>query len=127
MSEFIIDTGQTRTEPVDYSWRNQPGASCLGTIDCKECGCIMAAQGSHCFCMGIYTCPRCGYSSSGWLENREIYLDFQPTDGIIDPKEMITNQLKSLNDTDRKEVLRHFCRGCNRYLEEGEVCYCEKY
>lgn len=27
----------------------------------KECGCIMAAKGSHCFCMAIYNCPRCGY------------------------------------------------------------------
>ena len=68
-SEFIIDTGKTRTETIDYSWRNQPGAGCLGTIDCKECGCIMAAQGSHCFCMGIYTCPRCGYEPKGWMNN----------------------------------------------------------
>jgi len=67
MTEFIIDTGKTRTEPIDYSWRNQPGGGCLGTIDCKECGCIMAAQGSHCFCMGVYTCPRCGYTSKGSL------------------------------------------------------------
>jgi len=22
-NEFIIDTGKTRTEPIDYSWRNQ--------------------------------------------------------------------------------------------------------
>ena len=66
-SEFIIDTGKTRTEPIDYSWRNQPGGGCLGAIDCKECGCIMAAQGTHCFCMGIYTCPRCGYDSEGWV------------------------------------------------------------
>jgi|GEM_PF-3891221 len=69
MSEFIIDTGKTRTEPIDYSWRNQPGAGCLGAIDCKECGCIMAAQNSHCFCMGIYTCPRCGYESKGWIDS----------------------------------------------------------
>ena len=35
-SEFIIDTGKTRTETIDYSWRNQPGAGCLGTIDCER-------------------------------------------------------------------------------------------
>jgi hypothetical protein len=147
MSEFIIDTGKTRTEPIDYSWRNNPGAGCLGTIDCKECGCIMAAQGTHCFCMGIYTCPRCGYESKGWIHNirgfkngSPIYddpvdidsetfekiktgfkaVDFAPTGVMID-------QLKELSQKDRNKVLRHFCRGCNRYLEEGEVCYCEKY
>jgi len=146
-SEFIIDTGKTRTEPIDYSWRNQPGGGCLGTIDCKECGCIMAAQGSHCFCMGIYTCPRCGYESKGWIHNirgfkngSPIYddpvdidsetfekiktgfkaVDFAPTGVIID-------QLKELSQKDRNKVLRHFCRGCNRYLEEEDVCYCEKY
>jgi len=146
-SEFIIDTGKTRTEPIDYSWRNQPGAGCLGTIDCKECGCIMAAQGSHCFCMGIYTCPRCGYESKGWVHNirgfkngNPIYddpvdidsetfekiktgfkaVDFAPTGVMID-------QLKELSQKDRAKVLRYFCRGCNRYLEEGEICYCEKY
>jgi hypothetical protein len=110
-SEFIIDTGKTRTEPIDYSWRNQPGAGC------KECGCIMAAQGSHCFCMGIYTCPRCGYESKG-LGVSELKVDFSPTGVMID-------QLKELSQEDRNKVLRHFCRGCNRYLEEGEVCYCD--
>ena len=147
MSEFIIDTGKTRTEPIDYSWRNKPGAGCLGAIDCKECGCIMAAQGTHCFCMGIYTCPRCGYESKGWIHNirgfkngSPIYddpvdidsetfekiktgfkaVDFAPTGVMID-------QLKELSQKDRNKVFRHFCRGCNRYLEEGEVCYCEKY
>ena len=156
MSEFIIDTGKTRTEPIDYSWRNQPGAGCLGAIDCKECGCIMAAQGSHCFCMGIYTCPRCGYESKGWVHNirgfkngspiyddpvdidsetfekiktgfAAISIDTPPVDGIIDPHYMVFNQLKDLSQEDRAKVFRHFCRGCNRYLEEGEVCYCEKY
>ena len=147
MSEFIIDTGKTRTEPIDYSWRNQPGAGCLGTIDCEECGCIMAAKGSHCFCMGVYTCPRCGYESKGWIHNirgfkngSPIYddpvdidsetfetiktgfkaVDFAPTGVMID-------QLKELSQKDRAKVFRHFCRGCNRYLEEGEICYCEKY
>jgi len=185
MSEFIIDTGKTRTEPIDYSWRNQPGAGCLGTIDCKECGCIMAAQGSHCFCMGIYTCPRCGYESKGWIHNirgfkngslegsglspmdfvdampvdaegwavpnsytvSPIYddpvdidsetfekiktgfkaVDFAPTGVMIDLPSVSLAQLKELSQEDRAKVLRHFCRGCNRYLEEGEICYCEKY
>ena len=154
MSEFIIDTGKTRTEPIDYSWRNQPGAGCLGTIDCKECGCIMAAQGSHCFCMGIYTCPRCGYESKRWIHNirgfkngSPIYddpvdidsetfekiktgfkaVDFAPTGVMIDLPSVSLAQLKELPQKDRAKVLRHFCRGCNRYLEEGEVCYCEKY
>jgi len=154
MSEFIIDTGKTRTEPIDYSWRNQPGAGCLGAIDCKECGCIMAAQGSHCFCMGIYTCPRCGYESKGWVHNirgfkngSPIYddpvdidsatfekiktgfkvVDFAPTGVMIDLPSVSLAQLKELSQKDRSKVLRHFCRGCNRYLEEGEFCYCEKY
>lgn len=153
MSEFIIDTGKTRTEPIDYSWRNQPGAGCLGTIDCKECGCIMAAQGSHCFCMGIYTCPRCGYESKGWVHNirgfkngSPIYddpvdidsaifekiktgfkaVDFAPTGVMIDLPSVSLAQLKELSQEDRAKVFRHFCRGCNRYLEDGEVCYCEK-
>lgn len=151
---FIIDTGKTRTEPIDYSWRNQPGAGCLGTIDCKECGCIMAAQGSHCFCMGIYTCPRCGYESKGWIHNirglkngSPIYDDpvnidsetfekiktgfkavnFIPTGVMIDLPRLSLAQLKELSQEDRAKVLRHFCRGCNRHLEEGEICYCEKY
>lgn len=155
MSEFIIDTGKTRTEPIiDYSWRNQPGAGCLGTIDCKECGCIMAAQGSHCFCMGIYTCPRCGYYPKAWVHNipgfkngSPIYddpvdidsetfekiktgfkaVDFAPTGVMIDLPSVSLAQLKELSQEDRAKVFRHFCRGCNRYLEEGEVCYCEKY
>jgi hypothetical protein len=128
-----IDTGKTRTEPIDYSWRNQPGAGCLGTIDCKECGCIMAAQGSHCFCMGIYTCPRCGYESKGFVHHVDVEafttigVDIPPSDGIVDPHYMVFNQLKELSQEDRAKVFRHFCRGCNRYLEEGDVCYCEKY
>ena len=153
-NEFIIDTGKTRTEPIDYSWRNQPGAGCLGTIDCKECGCIMAAQGSHCFCMGIYTCPRCGYEPKGWIHNirgfrndSPIYddpvdidsetfekiktgfkaVDFAPTGVMIDLPSVSLAQLKELSQEDRAKVFRHFCRGCNRYLEEGEICYCEKY
>jgi len=77
-SEFIIDTGKTRTEPIDYSWRNKPGAGCLGSIDCKECGCIMSAKGSHCFCMGIYTCPRCGYEDKGWMNNIRGFKDGSP-------------------------------------------------
>jgi len=154
MSEFIIDTGKTRTEPIDYSWRNQPGAGCLGAIDCKECGCIMAAQGSHCFCMGIYTCPRCGYESKGWVHNirgfkngSPIYddpvdidsatfekiktgfkaVDFAPTGVMIDLPSVSLAQLKELSQEDRAKVFRHFCRGCNRYLEDGKSCYCEKY
>lgn len=142
MSEFIIDTGKTRTEPIDYSWRNQPGAGCLGTIDCKECGCIMAAQGSHCFCMGIYTCPRCGYESKGWVHNirgfkngSPIYDDpvdidsetFEKIKNGFTPTGVMIDQLKELSQEDRVKVFRHFCRGCNRYLEEGEICYCEKY
>ena len=153
-NEFIIDTGKTRTEPIDYSWRNQPGAGCLGTIDCKECGCIMAAQGSHCFCMGIYTCPRCGYEPKGWIQKMRgfrndspIYddpvdidsetfekiktgfkaVDFAPTGVMIDLPSVSLAQLKELSQEDRAKVFRHFCRGCNRYLEEGEICYCEKY
>ena len=134
-SEFIIDTGKTRTEPIDYSWRNQPGAGCLGTIDCKECGCIMAAQGSHCFCMGIYTCPRCGYESKSWFDKHktdikdysEFNVDFAPTGVMIDLPSVSLSQLKELSQEDRAKVFRHFCRGCNRYLEEGEFCYCEKY
>ena len=47
-------------------------------------------------------------------------VDFAPTGVMID-------QLKELPQKDRAKVLRHFCRGCNRYLEEGEFCYCEKY
>lgn len=154
MSDFIIDTGKTRTEPIDYSWRNKPGAGCLGAIDCKECGCIMAAQGSHCFCMGIYTCPRCGYESKGWIHNirgfkngSPIYddpvdinsetfekiktgfkaVDFAPTGVMMDLPSVSLAQLKELSQEDRAKVFRHFCRGCNRYLEEGEICYCEKY
>ena len=127
MSEFIIDTGKTRAEPIDYSWRNQPGAGCLGTIDCKECGCIMAAQGSHCFCMGIYTCPRCGYDSKSWFDKHKFKVDFAPTGVMIDLPSVSLAQLKELSQEDRAKVFRHFCRGCNRYLEEGEVCYCEKY
>ena len=67
MSDFIIDTGKTRTEPVDSEFDpDRPvAAGCLGTIDCEECGCIMAAKGSHCFCMGVYTCPRCGHEPKG--------------------------------------------------------------
>ena len=67
MSDFIIDTGKTRTEPVDSEFDpDRPvAAGCLGTIDCEKCGCIMAAKGSHCFCMGIYTCPRCGHEPKG--------------------------------------------------------------
>lgn len=154
MSDYIIDTGKTRTEPIDYSWRNQPGAGCLGTIDCKECGCIMAAQGSHCFCIGIYTCPRCGYESKGWVHNirgfkngSPIYddpvdidsatfekiktgfkaVEFAPTGVMIHLPSVSLAQLKELSQEDRAKVFRHFCRGCNRYLEEGEICYCEKY
>jgi len=66
-SEFIIDTGRTRENAIKYSSINEPRSGCLGEIDCEECGCIMAAQGSHCFCMGIYTCPRCGYESKGLM------------------------------------------------------------
>ena len=135
MSEFIIDTGKTRTEPIDYSWRNQPGAGCLGAIDCKECGGIMAAQNSHCFCMGIYTCPRCGYESKGWIDSETFEkiktgfkaVDFAPTGVMIDLPSVSLAQLKELSQEDRAKVLLHFCRGCNRYLEEGEICYCEKY
>ena len=73
MSEFIKDTGQTvdPNNPPDYSWVGKPHTGCLGTIDCEECGCIMAAQGSHCFCAGIYTCPRCGHESNSWINSIE--------------------------------------------------------
>ena len=72
MSEFIKDTGETvdLNNRPDYSWRNKSGAGCVGTIHCDECGCIMAAQGSHCFCMGIYDCPRCGYHKLPMLHQR---------------------------------------------------------
>lgn len=60
--EYVRDTGQTvdLDNPPDYSWRLK-GGGCLGSIHCEECGCWMSASGSHCFCMGIYTCPRCGF------------------------------------------------------------------
>lgn len=79
--EFIEDTGKTRTEPIDYSWRNQSGGGCLGTIDCKECGCIMAAKGTHCFCMGIYECPRCGHKEKGIVADS--YLAKMNDDGWV--------------------------------------------
>jgi len=46
---------------------------------------------------------------------------------MIDLPSISLAQLKELSQEDRAKVFRHFCRGCNRYLEEGEICYCEKY
>ena len=147
MSDYIEDTGKTSDNPADYNKRDFTPQGCIGSIACKKCGAILWAKGTHCFCMGIYTCPRCGYESKGWIHNirgfkngSPIYddpvdidsetfekiktgfkaVDFAPTGVMID-------QLKELSQKDRNKVLRHFCRGCNRYLEEGEVCYCEKY
>lgn len=125
MSDYITDTGRTRTEPIDYSWRNQPGAGCLGEIDCEKCGCIMSASGSHCFCMGIYTCPRCGHGSKGWVGKMyTIDVPMTYSDGIVDTKGMLVSQLKSLNEEDRREVFRSFCNVCNRFLEDDERCFC---
>ena len=65
MSEFIEDSGKTSDNPQDYNKRDFTPQGCIGSIACKECGAILWAKGAHCFCMGIYECPRCGHKESG--------------------------------------------------------------
>ena len=77
----VIDTGKTADldNPPDYSWRSKPGGGCLGSIHCEKCGCIMGMEGSSCFCLGIYTCPRCEFHKSAWWQDMDWSGTVMPT------------------------------------------------
>jgi hypothetical protein len=97
---MAVDTGETADldNPPDYSWRSISGG-CIGSIHCERCGCIMGMEGSSCFCMGIYTCPRCGFESKNRFTDKES-LPVQNHDAVARTRQITELQRKTQNNGD---------------------------